>query len=76
MSCMKHVGFNVAADPLHIPGILHGSQRRDLSLLLQMIRDFTALRTSRIQEWSLSRAQLPVIEPSDSAEAKNLLHRI
>ena len=48
MSCMKHVGFNVAA-------YLTWESTEDLSLLLQMIRDFTALRTSRIQEWSLAR---------------------
>ena len=53
MSCMKHVGFNVAADPTYT--YLTWESTEDLSLLLQMIRDFTALRTSRIQEWSLAR---------------------
>ena len=46
MSCMKHVGFNVAADPTYTV-----SYMEDLSLLLRMIRDFTVLRMSRIQEW-------------------------
>ena len=38
-----------------------------------MIRDFTALRMSRIQEWSQRAAQLPVLEPSDSSEAKEFM---
>ena len=72
MACMKHVGLNVAADPLYsvsYMGVNGGlvivvawrrircipyptwASTAALYSSLPMIRDFTAPRTSRIQEW-------------------------
>ena len=50
MACnMKHVGLNVAADPLY--SVSYMGVNGGLVLVVADDRDFTALRTSRIQEW-------------------------
>ena len=69
MACMKHVGLNVAADPLYsvsYMGVNGG--------LVIVVADDPGLYSSQNEQDTrmVSRAaQIPVIEPSDSAEAKD-----
>lgn len=71
MACMKHVGFNVAADPAYsvsYMGVNGG--------LVIVVADDPGLYSSQNEQDTrmVSRAaQLPVIEPSDSAEAKEYM---
>ena len=71
MSCMKHVGFNVAADPAYsvsYMGVNGG--------LVIIVADDPGLYSSQNEQDTrmVSRAaQLPVIEPSDSSEAKEYI---
>ncbi len=68
MACMKHVGLNVAADPLYsvsYMGVNGG--------LVIVVADDTGLYSSQNEQDTrmvARAAQIPVIEPSDSAEAK------
>lgn len=69
MVCMKHVGLNVASDPLYsvsYMGVNGG--------LVFMVADDPGLYSSQNEQDTrmVARAsQVPVIEPSDSAEAKD-----
>ena len=69
MACMKHVGLNVAADPLYsvsYMGVNGG--------LVIVVADDPGLYSSQNEQDTrmVARAsQIPVIEPSDSAEAKD-----
>ena len=69
MACMKHVGLNVAADPLYsvsYMGVNGG--------LVIVVADDPGLYSSQNEQDTrmvARAAQIPVIEPSDSAEAKN-----
>ena len=69
MSCMKHVGFNVAADPAYsvsYMGVNGG--------LVIIVADDPGLYSSQNEQDTrmvARAAQIPVIEPSDSAEAKD-----
>ena len=65
---MKHVGLNVAADPLFTAS--YTGVNGGLVVLLLMIRVCTAPRMNRIQELC-KRSKVPVIEPSDSQECKD-----
>ena len=71
MSCMKHVGFNVAADPAYsvsYMGVNGG--------LVIIVADDPGLYSSQNEQDTrmvARAAQLPVIEPSDSAEAKEYI---
>ena len=71
MSCMKHVGFNVAADPAYsvsYMGVNGG--------LVIVVADDPGLYSSQNEQDSrmvARAAQLPVIEPSDSSEAKEYI---
>lgn len=49
MACMKHVGLNVAADPLY--SVSYMGVNGGLVLVVADDPGLTALRTSRIQEW-------------------------
>ncbi len=68
MACMKHVGLNVAADPLYsvsYMGVNGG--------LVLVVADDPGLYSSQNEQDTrmvARAAQIPVIEPSDSAEAK------
>ena len=68
MACMKHVGFNVAADPVYsisYIGVNGG--------LVFMVADDPGLYSSQNEQDTrmvARAAKLPVLEPSDSAEAK------
>ena len=72
MACMKHVGLNVAADPLYsvsYMGVNGG--------LVIVVADDPGLYSSQNEQDTrmvARAAQIPVIEPSDSAEAKRLAH--
>jgi indolepyruvate ferredoxin oxidoreductase alpha subunit len=71
MACMKHVGLNVAADPLYsvsYMGVNGG--------LVFVVADDPGLYSSQNEQDTrmvARAAQVPVIEPSDSAEAKEFL---
>lgn len=73
MACMKHVGLNVAADPLYsvsYMGVNGG--------LVLVVADDPGLYSSQNEQDTrmvARAAQIPVIEPSDSAEAKDFLRR-
>lgn len=68
MACMKHVGLNVAADPLYsvsYMGVNGG--------LVWVVADDPGLYSSQNEQDTrmvARAAQIPVIEPADSAEAK------
>ena len=69
MACMKHVGLNVAADPLYsvsYMGVNGG--------LVIVVADDPGLYSSQNEQDTrmvARAAQIPVIEPSDSEEAKD-----
>ena len=71
MACMKHVGLNVAADPLYsvsYMGVNGG--------LVLVVADDPGLYSSQNEQDTrmvARAAQIPVIEPSDSAEAKEFM---
>ncbi len=71
MSCMKHVGFNVAADPAYsvsYMGVNGG--------LVIVVADDPGLYSSQNEQDTrmvARAAKLPVVEPSDSSEAKEYL---
>ena len=71
MACMKHVGFNVAADPAYsfsYMGVNGG--------MVIVVADDPGLYSSQNEQDTrmvARAAKLPVIEPSDSAEAKEFL---
>ena len=69
MACMKHVGLNVAADPLYSVSYMgvNGGQ-------VIVVADDPGLYSSQNEQDTrmvARAAQIPVIEPSDSAEAKD-----
>ncbi|MGI6593867.1 MAG: indolepyruvate ferredoxin oxidoreductase subunit alpha [Christensenellales bacterium] len=69
MSCMKHVGVNVAADPLFTAsytGVNGG--------LVLVVADDPAMHSSQNEQDSrfyARSAHVPMLEPADSLEAKN-----
>ena len=71
MSCMKHVGFNVAADPAYTVSYMGVNGG-----LVIVVADDPGLYSSQNEQDTrmvARAAQLPVIEPSDSAEAKEFI---
>ena len=71
MSCMKHVGFNVAADPTYTVSYMGVNGG-----LVIVVADDPGLYSSQHEQDTrmvARAAQLPVIEPSDSAEAKEFI---
>ena len=71
LACMKHVGLNVAADPLYTfayTGVLGGS--------VIVVADDPGLASSQNEQDTrmIARAaHVPVLEPSDSQEAKDFV---
>lgn len=71
MSCMKHVGFNVAADPAYTVSYMGVNGG-----LVFVVADDPGLYSSQNEQDTrmvARAAQLPVLEPSDSAEAKEYM---
>ena len=74
MACMKHVGLNVAADPLYsvsYMGVNGG--------LVLVVADDPGLYSSQNEQDTrmvARAAQIPVIEPSDSARQKISLRQL
>ena len=71
MSCMKHVGFNVAADPAYTVSYMGVNGG-----LVIVVADDPGLYSSQNEQDTrmvARAAQLPVIEPSDSSEAKEFM---
>ena len=71
MSCMKHVGFNVAADPAYTVSYMGVNGG-----LVIVVADDPGLYSSQNEQDTrmvARAAQLPVLEPSDSAEAKDFV---
>ena len=70
MCVMKHVGMNVAADPLYTAaytGVRGG--------LVLVVADDPGMYSSQNEQDSrmVARAMVPIVEPSDSAEAKEFM---
>lgn len=71
LACMKHVGLNVASDPLYTVsymGVTGG--------LVMVVADDPGLYSSQNEQDTrmvARAAQVPVLEPSDSAEAKEFV---
>lgn len=71
MACMKHVGLNVAADPLYSVSYMGVNAG-----LVLVVADDPGLYSSQNEQDTrmvARAAQVPVIEPSDSAEAKDFI---
>ena len=71
MSCMKHVGFNMAADPTYTVSYMGVNGG-----LMIVVADDPGLYSSQNEQDTrmvARAAQLPVLEPSDSAEAKDFV---
>ena len=71
MSCMKHVGFNVAADPAYTVSYMGVNGG-----LVIIVADDPGLYSSQNEQDTrmvARAAQLPVLEPSDSSEAKEFM---
>lgn len=71
MSCMKHVGFNVAADPTYTVSYMGVNGG-----LMIVVADDPGLYSSQNEQDTrmvARAAQIPVLEPSDSAEAKDFV---
>lgn len=73
MSCMKHVGFNVAADPAYTVSYMGVNGG-----LVIVVADDPGLYSSQNEQDTrmvARAAQLPVLEPSDSSEAKEFMKK-
>ncbi len=71
MSCMKHVGFNVAADPAYTVSYMGVNGG-----LVIVVADDPGLYSSQNEQDTrmvARAAALPVLEPSDSQEAKDYM---
>ena len=71
MSCMKHVGFNVAADPAYTVSYMGVNGG-----LVIVVADDPGLYSSQNEQDTrmvARAAHLPVLEPSDSMEAKEFM---
>ena len=71
MACMKHVGLNVAADPLYTVSYMGVNGG-----LVMVVADDPGLYSSQNEQDTrmvARAAQVPVLEPSDSMEAKEFM---
>ena len=71
MACMKHVGFNVAADPVYTVSYMGVNGG-----LVFVVADDPGLYSSQNEQDTrmvARAAQVPVLEPSDSKEAKEFM---
>ena len=71
MSCMKHVGFNVAADPAY--GVSYMGVNGGLVIIVADDPGLYSSQNEQDTRMVARAAQLPVIEPSDSSEAKEYI---
>ena len=69
MACMKHVGLNVAADPLY--SVSYMGVNGGLGLVVADDPGLYSSQNEQDTRMVARAAQIPVIEPSDSAEAKD-----
>lgn len=73
MACMKHVGVNVASDPLFSASYIGVNGG-----LVLVAADDPGLYSSQNEQdtrWIARAAQLPVLEPSDCEEAKQFIKK-
>lgn len=73
MACMKHVGVNVASDPLFTASYIGVNGG-----LVLVAADDPGLYSSQNEQdtrWIARAAQLPVLEPSDCEEAKQFIKK-
>ena len=71
MASMKHVGFNVAADPMYTAAYIGASGG-----LVAVVADDPGMYSSQNEQDTRQicrAAQVPVLEPSDSQEAKDYM---
>lgn len=71
MASMKHVGFNVAADPMYTAAYIGASGG-----LVAVVADDPGMYSSQNEQDTRQicrAAQVPVLEPSDSQEAKDFM---
>lgn len=71
MASMKHVGFNVAADPMYTAAYIGA-----LGGLVAVVADDPGMYSSQNEQDTRQicrAAQVPVLEPSDSQEAKDYM---
>ena len=69
MACMKHVGLNVAADPLY--SVSYMGVTGGLGIVVADDPGLYSSQNEQDTRMVARAAQIPVIEPSDSAEAKD-----
>ncbi len=71
MACMKHVGVNVAADPLY--SISYAGVNGGLVLVAADDPGLYSSQNEQDSRMVARAAQIPVLEPSDSQEAKDFV---
>jgi indolepyruvate ferredoxin oxidoreductase, alpha subunit len=73
MVAMKHVGMNVAAEPLHFAG--YTGVRGGLVVLVGSDPGAGSSTGEQDDRWYSLHTHLPVLEPSDIAEAREMVRR-
>lgn len=71
MACMKHVGLNVAADPLYT--VSYMGVNGGLVVIVADDPGFYSSQNEQDTRMVARAAQVPVLEPSDSMEAKEFM---
>ena len=69
VTCMKHVGLNVAADPMFTASYT-GVKGGFVACVAGRPRNARVHKTSKDTRMLAMAAKIPVVEPSDSAECK------
>jgi len=69
MAAMKHVGMNVAAEPLHFLGLT--GVRAGLVVVIGSDPGATCSTTEQDDRWYSLHTHAPILEPSDIQEAKD-----
>ncbi|GAB4276391.1 MAG: indolepyruvate ferredoxin oxidoreductase subunit alpha [Deferrisomatales bacterium] len=73
MVTMKHVGMNVAAEPLHFAG--YTGVKAGMVVVLGSDPGATSSTGEQDDRWYSLHTHLPILEPSDIQEAKDLTRR-
>ncbi len=73
MVTMKHVGMNVAAEPLHFAG--YTGVRAGMVVVVGSDPGATSSTGEQDDRWYSLHAHLPILEPSDIQEAKEMTRR-
>ncbi len=73
MVTMKHVGMNVAAEPLHFAG--YTGVRSGMVVVLGSDPGATSSTGEQDDRWYSLHTHLPILEPSDIQEAKEMTRR-